>query len=391
MLVEPEGIARAVAFADLAATPTIVGGHMFSMYERSVLHAVGEGVNRYRWFWGPVNGTIYGHDFKAANLRQTTGLHRRVDVDYNGWWMCLIPTQVVRRLGLSLPVFIKWDDAEYGLRAKAAGFPTVTLPGAAVWHVPWTDKDDTVDWQAYFHARNRLLVALLYSPYDRGGRVVYESLNMQLKHALALQYSAAELRLLALEDLLRGPERLHQDLPGKLTQVRSIRQGYHDAQVAKEPGSFPEVRRAKPPKKGREPSEPRSGLGRVTAAATGALRQVLPVKHLSTEHPEAGIAAMDAKWWLLAQFDSAVVSTADGTGASWHKRDRRTFLDLMRRSVVLHERVAREWPRLRETYREALGDVVSPQSWEHTFGLSGRPQSQQQPQSQPHPDRSEQR
>jgi len=31
------------------------------------------------------------------------------------------------------------------MRAKAAGFPTVTFPGAAVWHVPWTDKNDAVD------------------------------------------------------------------------------------------------------------------------------------------------------------------------------------------------------------------------------------------------------
>ncbi len=41
---DPEGILRAVAFADLARRPTIVGGHMFSMYDRSVLHAFAETV-----------------------------------------------------------------------------------------------------------------------------------------------------------------------------------------------------------------------------------------------------------------------------------------------------------------------------------------------------------
>ena len=80
-------------------------------------------------------------------------------MDYNGWWMCLIPTAVIREIGLSMPMFIKWDDAEFGLRAGAAGYPTVTMPGVAVWHVPWTEKDDTVDWQAYFHERNRLISA----------------------------------------------------------------------------------------------------------------------------------------------------------------------------------------------------------------------------------------
>ena len=86
--------------------------------------------------------------------------------------MCLIPTEVIRTIGLSLPVFIKWDDAEYGLRARAHGFPTVSLPGAAVWHVSWGDKDDLVGWQSYFHERNRLITALLYSLYERGGRVL---------------------------------------------------------------------------------------------------------------------------------------------------------------------------------------------------------------------------
>ena len=42
VVTEPESMLRAVTFADLARRPTIVGGHMFSLYDRSVLHAFGE-------------------------------------------------------------------------------------------------------------------------------------------------------------------------------------------------------------------------------------------------------------------------------------------------------------------------------------------------------------
>ena len=76
------------------------------------------------------------------------------------------------------------------------------MPGVAVWHVPWTDKNDALDWQAYFHQRNRFVAALLHSPYPHGGRMLRESFNHQVKHLFSMQYSTAELRHLALEDVL---------------------------------------------------------------------------------------------------------------------------------------------------------------------------------------------
>ncbi len=153
---ETEGIIRALTFADLSRRPTIVGGHMFSLFAKARLHSFGEKVQPYTFWWGPAPGVFTDWDLGSRNLRSARWLHSRVDVDYNGWFMCLIPTDVIREIGLSLPLFLKWDDSEYGLRAKDAGYPTVTLPGAAVWHVPWTDKNDALDWQSYFHQRNRL-------------------------------------------------------------------------------------------------------------------------------------------------------------------------------------------------------------------------------------------
>ncbi|HEX2894773.1 MAG TPA: glycosyltransferase, partial [Marmoricola sp.] len=177
IVAEPESILRAVTFGDLARRPTIVGGHMFSIFAKSRLHSFGEIINRHRFWWMSPKSAEADWDFAARNLRSTRWLHRRLDVDFNPWFMCLIPTEVVREIGLSLPLFIKWDDSEYGLRAQAAGFPTVSMPGAAVWHIPWTDKNDALDWQAYFHQRNRFIAALLHSPFPRGGRLIRESLN----------------------------------------------------------------------------------------------------------------------------------------------------------------------------------------------------------------------
>src|SRR5260221_7687115 len=100
---DAEGILRAVTFADLARKPTIVGGHMFSMYERSVLHAYAEAIAPVRWWWGTAPNTRGRHDFGRRNLRNTPWLHRRADSDYNGWWMCLIPARVIPEPGLARP------------------------------------------------------------------------------------------------------------------------------------------------------------------------------------------------------------------------------------------------------------------------------------------------
>jgi galactofuranosylgalactofuranosylrhamnosyl-N-acetylglucosaminyl-diphospho-decaprenol beta-1,5/1,6-galactofuranosyltransferase len=366
IVAEPESILRTVTFGDLARRPTIVGGHMFSLYSRSRLHSYGEVVNRYRFWWTSPPTVETDWDFGARNLRSSRWLHRRVDVDFNPWFMCLIPTEVVRTIGLGLPLFIKWDDSEYGVRAQEAGFPTVSLPGAAVWHIPWTDKNDALDWQAYFHQRNRFVAALLHSPFKHGGRMVRESFNHQVKHLVSMQYSTVELRHMALEDVLAGPDRLHADLPVKLGEVRELRKRFADADLKPDPDAFPPPKRATPRKHDQSVEIPGRAKS-LLSAAVGSLRQFAPPRPLSREHPEALVTAMDAKWWRLAALDAAVVSMPDGTSAAFYQRDPERFRDLLARTVDIHQRLHREWPRLAELYRDRLGEVTSPETWAATF------------------------
>ena len=164
--IEPDSILRALAMNRFAKAPTLVGGQMLNLQEPSHLHVMGEVVDPENFMWTAAPHTEYDHDFAKYPLNDEEDrsklLHRRIDVDYNGWWMCMIPRQVAEELGQPLPLFIKWDDADYGLRAGEHGYPTVTLPGAAIWHMAWSDKDDAIDWQAYFHLRNRLVVAAMH-------------------------------------------------------------------------------------------------------------------------------------------------------------------------------------------------------------------------------------
>jgi galactofuranosylgalactofuranosylrhamnosyl-N-acetylglucosaminyl-diphospho-decaprenol beta-1,5/1,6-galactofuranosyltransferase len=368
---DPEGILRAVTFADLARRPTIVGGHMFSLYDRSLLHAFAEAVGPYKWWWGAAPNTKNRHDFGRRNLRNTPWLHRRADADYNGWWMCLIPTKVIADIGLALPVFIKWDDAEYGVRARDRGYPTVSLPGVASWQVPWDDKDDARDWQAYYHLRNRLVSALLHSREARGGKLIPESLERQLQALLSMQYSTVALRLMAIEDVLKGPGHLHAEIGTKLAELREFRTRFTDAQQAADIESFPPPRR-RAPEALKDATTPTNRLNLLTKAASGTARQFRRPRPGAKKRPQMALQFQDASWWVLTKLDSALVSTAEGTRAAWYQRDPQLFRTLGRRSVLAHARLRRRWPKLAAEYRAAAAEFTSPQRWRQTFEASVR-------------------
>ena len=190
--VEPASLLRSLAFGRLTTRPTIVGGQMLDLGDPAVVQAAAERVTRGAFWWTAADERTSTHDHGAVPLPDAPWVHARRDADYNGWWMCQFPLEAVRRLGSVLPLFLKWDDAEYSLRAAEAGVLTVSLPGAAVWHVAFRSKDDSIEWQAFFHARNRIVVAMLHggSPL----RVVGHGLAIDVKQLLAKQYPAARLR-----------------------------------------------------------------------------------------------------------------------------------------------------------------------------------------------------
>ncbi|GAB2919286.1 glycosyltransferase [Rhodococcus aerolatus] len=370
IVIEPDSVLRAVAFSRYAERPMLVGGQMLNLQARSHLHSMGEVVDRDKFMWRAAPNVTYDHDFAEESLRETSWLHRRIDVDYNGWWMCLIPRAVAEELGLPLPLFIKWDDAEYGLRAGRAGFPTATLPGVAIWHMPWSDKDDATDWQAYFHLRNRLVAAALHSPHRRGGAMISHSLKSTLKHLLSLEYSTVALQTRAVADFLAGPDALFGQLPTALAEVRARRGEFDDGTVLASSRTLPlpSMDAVKAERFLKPPTNPVT-IGATLAA--GLVHNVMPPKDEHHERPQLNIAAQDARWFLLSRLDGATVATADGRGVAFRKRNPKTFWSLLQASVRAHGELRREFPRMRKEYRAGLPALTSAQGWRRVFGLDG--------------------
>ena len=367
--IEPDSILRAVQAARYAAKPIIVGGEMLNLQERSQLRTTGERVNR----------ADYDHDFAKYPLRaigtkeshldpkkyDSRVLHRRVDVEYNGWWMCLFPRIVAETNGQPLPLFIKWDDTEYSLRAAANGFPTVTWPGAAIWHMAWADKDDAIDWQAYFHLRNRLIVAALYHEGDPRGitRSIFKS---TLKHTMCMEYSTMAIQLEAMKDFLAGPDRLFDILESSLPRIAEIRKGYSDAVIIESADQLPAPTGA--------PGVPTRNIG----GRLGKIKKIpwllKSAKHLVSkedpahhEAPQLNLTPEEARWFTLSRVDSATVSTAGGTGVAFRKRDRDLAKELVQSTRELLKEIEENFDSLRAEYRAALPELTSRESWRKVF------------------------
>ncbi len=369
---EPDSVLRAHAFASATSSPVIVGAQMLNLQVRSQLHAMGEIVDLRASFWRPAPGSVSGHDFAAQTLRQQRMLHARIHSTYNAWWMCLIPREVLERTGLPLPLFIKWDDAEYGLRAGECGFPTVTLPSCAIWHMPWTDKNDTTDWTAYFHLRNRLITMALHSPYDVRPAIVREGFRTTFKHLMAMEYSTVALHHKSIEDFLAGPERLFASLREALPAVRTLREGYDDARIFSSAQQLPmplldpvRIEALLDP-----PVRPLAIAKRAVATVSHHLRAPRP--H-TRERPQINVPACNARWFLLGMVDSATVSNADGSGVAFRKRDPQQFRTLLLRTITLYRRLIVEWSVTAQRYRAAVPDLTSVESWDRVFDQKDRP------------------
>jgi len=338
ILLEPDSVLRAVAFSRYAREPMLVGGQMLSLQQRSQLSTMGEVVDRNTFLWRNAPQTEPHHDLADRTLRQTPWLHRRCDVDYNAWWMCLIPRSVAEDLGLPLPLFIKWDDAEYGLRARSRGYRTATVPGIAIWHMSFLEKDDTSDWQAYFHYRNRFVAAALHGP-DNPGAMLRDTFKRTIRHLMLMEYSAVALQAMALRDFLAGPEALFPTLPTALGEIRALRARYDDGRPLDSATQVP-LSQLDELAAQTFPEPPTSKVSIVTGLARGVLHNLRAPNPAHKVVPQRNVSSRGAQWFVLSRLDSATVSTPDGRGVTFRRRDPQLFRTMLREAAAQHREVA---------------------------------------------------
>lgn len=358
---EPESIMRAVQFADYCTRPTIVGGGMFHLDNRTMLYTLGERYNRASYWTQPAAGLEYNHDFATQPLRDSPKLHRRADSDFNGWWMCLIPTQIMREIGLAQPLFIKFDDVDYGLRAEDHGYHTVCLPGVAVWHQAWHAKDPSRTWEGYYLYRNHWICSLLHCTKP-SWHFLYGMLFDDAKAGVELVYSAMHLHHLALRDIMRGPDYIADTLATKLGDVRKAREGFPDSATTRNRDDFPT-----PKAEYIANMKPRPSMidVRLQAMKTIAKAFISRGNGMRDTQPDLLIPSRDASWPAYASVNSAVVTSPDGDSVAWLRRDSKLYRQQTMRGLFLAKELLKRWESLAKEYQNS--DMASFEAWAKVF------------------------
>ena len=241
------------------------------------------------------------------------------------------------------------------------------MPGIAIWHMSFLEKDDTSDWQAYFHYRNRLVAAAMHGPDDPQA-LLTDILKRTVRHLMLMEYSAVALQHMALRDFLAGPETLFPKPAGG---------------AGRGPGDARRVRRRPPARLGDPgPAEQPGRAGRpgLPGAADHASRRsskqlarsVRPQPaHARTRRTTTCRSATcrpgRRSGSCCPRLDSATVSTPDGRGVTFRRRDPQLFRSQLKTSAQLLGAAAREWPNLRRRYREAAPHLTSREGWKQIF------------------------
>lgn len=142
-------------------------------------------------------------------------------VMYNAWWYCCFPLNVVDRIGLPLPLFIKTDDVEYGLRMNG---DIVLMNGIGVWHQSFQEKYSP--HLEYYIKRNELIVSALHHNGDGAFNAAWKLIRSAARAVLIGNPKVVDYILRAGYDFLKGPDFLlntdDEQLNTQLMQYRSI-------------------------------------------------------------------------------------------------------------------------------------------------------------------------
>ncbi len=354
---EPDMVLRAMSWLRHVKEDQCIGGGMLDLYHPTQLYELGSWLGRPKVF----SVTACVTDLELAKPASLDKLGTMPEPNYNAWWFMAISRDAVEKHGLPLPCFIRGDDKEYGLRMQQKGVRTFSVPGLAVWHLPFYIK--VSPWLFYFNMYNDLLIRTFRNP-ELTGETMAQAVWEEIEHYLEkLEYDHAAVRVLGLEHFLLGPQWLLDSDP----EAR-----FREIMVASKEFAG-EHRRDVEPKKFDTHYNPKTQFDmrwrRWIHNGHLPLKWRKPV-YTSGGVPRKVIQAGEWGWTDVTYFDEIGVKHPLIPGIFVFRKRPEVYFDLLRRAKAGVETLRREWTRRAAEFRKFEAELVSPAFWRRHLRLT---------------------
>lgn len=303
-----------------------------------------------------------------ADIVENESIDVEVSNAYGAWWFSCIPVKKIKEIGLPLPLFVRCDDVDYGMRAN----PTyMTMNGICVWHESFEGRfRPSVD--CYQYVRNFLIAIAVDDIANEDLFMVRVDRNIRLNLRF-MAYDTVELFLDAVEDYLKGPEfikvpqgdEIMKRNGAKNEQMNPIAFDAENAVVKDEyiKDKYERVRKT-------------DHANKYVASLVKIFRTLPYDRHmlpdgLLRDSLEVVMYGRDSAF-SLTSMGAKQLLVIDETGETGAVRtmDRDRYNDLHRRWVTLMRRYRKEKSQVRQAYRLQKQELTSWEFWETYLGVS---------------------
>ena len=216
IVIEPQALVRTWTLLTLLKEEyagAFVGGAMLRLDKQSV-----QVENGAAWNGGALNSLKHGLDMRLLD----SCLYNEYEeyTEFNAWWYCCFPLKVVREDNLPLPIFIRGDDLEYGLRNMKT---LILLNGICVWHEPFENKYSS--YLEYYIVRNQLIDNAFHCRWYGKKQLRRELWTHCKQEIMYYRYKNVDLYIQGIEDFLKGPGWLMEQ-DGEMLHQQVMASGY---------------------------------------------------------------------------------------------------------------------------------------------------------------------
>jgi galactofuranosylgalactofuranosylrhamnosyl-N-acetylglucosaminyl-diphospho-decaprenol beta-1,5/1,6-galactofuranosyltransferase len=212
---ESQCIYRLFSLHEYANLDFAVAGGLLNLEKKHMLYEAGATYNEDSKTRGFAPGSLTAANHNI-DLRSSSSLNRLLveeNIDYGGFWFFSFSKEIVDKIKLPLPLFIKIDDIEFCLRIKELGNKIVAFPSMAVWHQPASAKN--LNWETYYYARNDLVTYAIH--YSIGYMDTVKHFTKVILQSLSkCDYDHVLMLIKSFEDYIKGPDFIKNSEPDNL-------------------------------------------------------------------------------------------------------------------------------------------------------------------------------